>query len=118
YGSNNLNSSSFTTEIYSAYQDYSYNYFSQYIGTLEGCSENSPVQKRCLYVDREKGKPGEYLGHGYCFFINYRKGESKSTSSGGGLYDCPDNKIIFEDILESYQLGDFTFGKTIKIHET
>lgn len=116
YGSNNTSSSYFVTEIYSSYQDYSYNYYADYIEN-NICSENLPVLSRCLYVDREKGKPGEYVGHGYCFFVNYRKGDNVSINSGGGINDCPNNSLIYEDIFSSYELGNLTFSKTIKVHE-
>ena len=105
----------FETEIYSTLQDFSYNYYPKYIQVLEGCNANATVNKKCLYVDREKGKPGEYVGHGYCFFVNYYQGASKNVPN----ISFSNNKIIIDEIYSNYTNGTFPnqFQKTIKIHE-
>jgi hypothetical protein len=103
----------FDTYIYSTYQDYYYHFWPLYINT-NVCSETVPVSKKCLYVNRAKQKPGDYVGSDYCFFIKYSVGAYETVT--GNIY-FPNNKIIVEEILSNYQLGSLSFEKTVKIQE-
>ena len=104
--------------MYSTYQDYYYHYWPEYYGStsLPSCSETELVDKKCLYVEYTKYKPGEdYLGQSQCFFVNYEIGWYETT--GSGMNYCTSNRIIFENIYENYSIAGNSFEKTIQIHE-
>ena len=109
---NDSNSYYFSSRIHSELQDYNYHYWPIYVSS-NSCSMSSPVQSKCLLIKRSKAKPGEFIDEGYCFYVNF--GINTSLGSFNTYY--PNNYISVEAIMENYSLGNFQFGKTIKIHE-
>jgi len=111
-----VNSSSydFDMRVKSALTDYEYHYSPFYVSGNQSCSQVNPVVGKCLYINRSKGKPGDYIGEGYCFFVNTVKGDWAYIT--GNIY-FENNKISVEDSFQEYDLGILHFGKTYKIHE-
>lgn len=106
----------FDTYMYSSYQDYYYHFYPNYSAGSQNCSQTEPVNSKCLFVHREKYKPGDYIGYSTVFFVNYKIGDFQYTSSD--MTYCPDNKIVISNIYSNYNLAGFIFDKTIKIHES
>jgi len=104
----------FDMRVHSSLSDYNYHYWPLFTGS-SGCSATSPIHKKCIFINRSKGKPGDYIGESQCFFVNYKQGDYETT--GSDLTYCPNNKIIVEQVYSNYQLGNFNFGKTVKIGE-
>ncbi len=102
----------FDTYIYSTYQGYYYHYWPLYINT-NVCSETVPVSKKCLYVNRAKQKPGDYVGSDYCLFFTYYENDYIYISNVAYQND----KLSIDAIYTTFQLGNYEFQKTIKIHE-
>ena len=103
----------FDVRIHSTLEDYNYHYWPIYVGG-NNCSTVSPVQRKCIFINRSKGKPGDFIGEDYCFFLNARKG-TYETVTGNIFY--PNNKIFIEDVFDTYTVGALQFGKTYKIRE-
>jgi len=110
---NNPDNYDFDIRMYSTYQDYNYHIYPQYINT-SWCSLNGESAKKCMFIHRSKGKIGDHVGEDCCFFINFKKGYSRNNS--GNIYFV-NNKIIVEDIFQTFELGFLNFQKTVKIHE-
>lgn len=102
----------FSVRIHSELQDYNYHYWPIYTGG-SSCSPQNPVSSKCLLIKRSKGKPGEFIDEGYCFYV-YPKINSSLASFNTYFSN---NKIIVEEINDSYLLDGLPFDKTIKIHE-
>jgi len=103
----------FDTYTYSELQGYYYHFWPIYLTQLSGCSTSLPISKKCLFVNRSKFKPGDFIGENYCFFVNYVIGAFETEYN-----TClPENKVIISGINDQYNLGLFNFEKTIKIHE-
>jgi len=111
-----VNSSSydFDMRVKSALTDYEYHYWPLYVSS-NGCSTNGSIQNKCIYINRSKGKPLDYVGESKIFFINYKIGDYIYT--GSDLDYCLDNKIIIDDIQNTFTLNDLNFNKTIIIKE-
>jgi hypothetical protein len=105
----------FNVRLFSTYQDYFYHYWPTYYGNIDGCSLNGIISKRCLYVNRSKTKPGDYIGESTCFFVKFNLGDFLYT--GSDLNYCPENKIHIEEIIENFNYFDTLTAKTTKIHE-
>jgi hypothetical protein len=105
----------FDIRTHSTLSDYNYHYWPFYTNA-QGCNLTLPLpkNKKCLYVNRSKGKQGEFVGQDYCFFVNYSIG-SFETVTGNIFFD--NNKIIIDSIYDSLTLSVSTFGKTVKINE-
>lgn len=99
----------FNVSLFSTYQNYYYHYWPTYYGNIAGCSLNGIVSKRCLYVNRSKTKPGDFIGESNCFFIKYNNGDYSSEFN----IIFPNNKIIIDSIYDAFD----SFGKTVKVHE-
>jgi hypothetical protein len=103
----------FDMRVYSTYQDYFYHYYPFFPTEHNGCSPSAPVNQKCLYITRSKGKPGDFVGDAYCFFVNYKVNDF--TYVFNVYYE--NNKIIVKDIWDTYTLNNLNFDKTVKIHE-
>ena len=110
----NPNGYEFDVWIQSDLTGYRYHYWPEYYSNIQGCSEIASSSKKCLYINRSKGKYQDFLGGSYCFFVGYTSGSFVFT---GGTQTC-ENKLIVSKIFNSYNLGDFTFKKTINTTET
>ncbi|MES2556446.1 MAG: hypothetical protein V4604_09870 [Bacteroidota bacterium] len=108
-----VNGYDFDIRIKSALTDYEYHYWPIYFSGISGCSEVTPISKKCLFVKESKGNPGDFIGESNCFFIRHRKGEFVSAFN----VNFPDNKVYIDDILDTFQLNSFSFPSTIKTHE-
>jgi hypothetical protein len=109
--SSNSNGYDFSCQIKSNLTQYKYDYWPVYAGG--NCSQTSPIQQKCVFIKRSKGKPGDFVGEGYCFFVNYRTGDylgSYNTS-------FENNTIKVTAQTDIYMLGELNFQKTIVIHE-
>lgn len=102
----------FDVRVYSSYQDYYYHYYPYFLDVSD-CNQNSDIYKKCVIVNRSKYRPGDFVGEGNCFFYKFKVGEVETTFNT----EFANNKIIIEDIQPSYQLGNFIFEETVKIHE-
>ncbi len=111
-----LNSSGydFDMRVKSALTGYEYHFSPFYAGGNQSCSESNAIADKCLYVNRTKGQMGDYVGEGYCFFVNTIKGDWAYIT--GNIY-FENNKIIVENSYNEYAVGFLTFGRTYKIHE-
>ena len=110
---NNINNYDFDVKTHSVLQDYDYHYWPTYTSP-NGCSASQPVNKKCIFINRSKGKANDYVGQDYCFFINTVKG-AYETVTGNIFYD--NNKISVSDIYQNYTIGELNFSRTVKIHE-
>lgn len=108
-----LNSYNFDIRTHSSYQGYNYHYWPMYLSGISTCSSVDAVSKKCLFIKKSKGKPGDFIGEGYCFFVNYNLNDFLGSFN---VY-FENNKIIISEIKESFSLGDLSFLKTIKVHE-
>ncbi len=113
-GNNDYTSYDFDTRIESALTGYEYHYWPVYSGGNSSCSKSSPVQEKCLYIKRSKGKPEDYIGEAYCFFVNYRVGDYAYIS--GNIY-FENNKIIVSNIFSTYSVQNITFHNVVEFHE-
>ena len=104
----------FDIRTHSTLEGYNYHYWPYYAGGNQSCSQNIPVNMKCLYVERSKGKSGDFVGEDNCFFVKYNKNDF--TYAPNNIY-YTNNKIIVEDILLNFSVGDLNFGETVKIHE-
>ncbi|MBI1837811.1 MAG: hypothetical protein HYR91_11170, partial [Flavobacteriia bacterium] len=104
----------FDARYKSALTGYEYHYFpSAYAGGVTSCDQTLPVYQTCIYLSASKGKSGEFIGEDYCFFYNCRKNDFAYT----GNTECTNDKITIQEIYPDYNLGNFTFQKTLKISE-
>ena len=104
----------FDVRMHSTYQGYNYHYWPDYVNT-SSCSLNNESSNKCMFINRSKGKPGDYIGESRCFFVSFIKGSFETT--GSDLTYCPNNRIIVDDVLNTFEIGNFSFDKTVKIHE-
>lgn len=112
---NDPNSYGFDIRIKSALTGYEYHYWPVYYQAISGCSTTLPVNKKCLYVKRGKGKFQDNLGESNVFFVKYKIGDFSYT--GSELNYCPDSRITIVSIKDSFVVGQFTFQKTVRIDE-
>lgn len=87
----------FDVQIYSVLQGYYYNYYPLYIENLSGCNEYSSVSKKCLYINRSKQKPGDYIGTDYCLFFAHKEGDFIYISNTV----FPNDQLIIETIFNT-----------------
>ena len=99
----------FNVTLYSPLQNYYYHYWPTYYGNISGCSLNGFILKKCLFINRSKTKPGNFIGESNCFFIKYNNGDYSSEFN----INFPNNKIIIDSIYDDFN----SFGKTVKVHE-
>lgn len=111
---NNSTGYDFLVKIKSSLTDYEYRYWPFFAGGNNACSETSPVEGKCIYIKRSKGKPGEYVGEDNCFFVNFKIGYW--TYAYNNIY-FENNRIIVDNIVEKYTLNYLSFNQTVKIHE-
>lgn len=104
----------FDMRTHSTLEDYNYHYWPFYAGGNQSCSESNPVQGKCLYINRSKGKTGEFVGEDKCFFVNYRNGSW--TYAYNNIY-YENNKISVSNISSTYSIGSLNFSETVIIHE-
>ena len=103
----------FNIRIISALDGYKYHYWPIYITNSQGCSLAGAVSKKCLLIKRSKGKPMDFIGEGYYFFVQYNVGDSLYSFNNHYANNC----IRADEILPTYSLGNYTFGQTVKIYE-
>jgi hypothetical protein len=99
-------------QIKSARTDYEYFYFPVY-SESPNCSQTNPVYGKCVLVKVNKAKPGDFVGEGVSFFVNFKKGDSEYSFNT----EYANNQIIVSEIFQGYTLGELSFGQTVKIHE-
>lgn len=109
---NDVNSPDFECDLRSFLTDYEYYYYPVYSNN-PSCSYTGISTSKCVFIHREKGKIGDYVGDGTCFFIQYRE----DVSIGVSNYPIPNNRLYIKDILMTYTLGNLQFAKTIKLYE-
>ena len=110
----NSGSWDFSMRVHSTLEDYNYQFWPVYAdGAKEECSESEPVSERCINIFKYKGKSGDYIGEGKCFFINYKIGDWSYAPQ----VNNPDNKITLSNIFSSYQLPLLNFENVIEITE-
>ena len=112
-GYNDYSGYDFDTRIESALTGYEYHYWPLFASGSNSCHESGPSRGKCLFVKRSKGKPGDYLGEGSCFYINYIEASYSYVFNT----QFPDNKIIVQKIYKNYPIQNFNFGETVLIHE-
>lgn len=105
-------SPNFDCRVYSAREDYFYHYF-PVISSGSGCTDNGVSSNKCIYIKRTKTRPGDFVGEFTCFFIQYYK---DAYTSVGNIY-YTNNRITVKDVLDTFELGTLTFGRTIKVFE-
>ncbi|MES2556444.1 MAG: hypothetical protein V4604_09860 [Bacteroidota bacterium] len=110
---NNSNGYDFLVKIKSSLTDYEYHYWPIYAGGNDNCSESSPVRGKCIYIKRSKGKPGEFVGEDYCFFVNFKVNDGIFISN----VNFPNNTLMVQDILSDYTLGSLSFTQSVKMFE-
>jgi len=110
---NNTSNYDFDMRLYSTRQDYFYHYWPDYASGNNSCSQSGSIHTRCVLINVSKGKPGDYVGDGDCFFYTFKQGDYETTFNT----QFPNNKIIVEQVYQSYILGPLAFAKTVKIHE-
>ena len=108
------NGYNFDIRTHSTLEDYDYHYWSTYASGAPNCKTTGVVAGKCLLVKRSKGKPGDFVGEDYCFFVNYIDKDFIYVT--GNIY-YENNKIIVDKIYPTYSLGNFNFNETVKIHE-
>lgn len=113
YSYYNSSSYDFDMRVHSTLADYDYHYWPGYASGAKECSESEPISGKCIWINRNKGKIGDYIGEGMCFFITYEIGDYKYVSNASYL----NNKIIIENIYNSYSVYNNTYLNVIKIHE-
>lgn len=97
----------------SALTDYEYHYYPIYAYGNTQCSATELNAAKCVFIRESKGKPGDYVGEGYCFFVNYKLNDELGSFN----VNFSNNKIRVGQLLSNYSNGAFTFGETVKIHE-
>jgi hypothetical protein len=112
--SENSNDYLFDIRVYSTYQDYFYHFWpvnGQSFGS--SCSDGGLSCGRCFKVRRSKYKPGDFIGEATCFIFQPLLGEKDYNPHN----DAPENEISVFAVDDSLQLGNYTFGRTIKMFE-
>jgi hypothetical protein len=112
---NDPSSADFDVRYFSLYQNCYYHFFPLITvsSQLSGCSDNVlSYYKKCIYVKNSKYFPGDYVGEENCFFSQYYK----TASTPAPNIHFSDNKIIFEEVYDTYSLPSLSFGKTLKVH--
>jgi len=110
----NSNGYDFDMRVKSSLTDYEYHYFPFFAGGNQSCSEAAPVVGKCIYIKRSKYKPGDYIGEGNCFFVNYKVGDWTYVPN----VTYWDNKIVIAELFSSFEMNDLVFGQTVKVNET
>lgn len=114
YQSSNTTGYYFFTGIHSSLDEYNYRFWPIYAdGAIETCSETEPVSGRCLYIKRDKGKIGDFIGEGNYFVFNYSL-ENYFYSTN---INFPNNKVTFESISMQLSQGNVVWDKVVKTHE-
>lgn len=106
------NSYQFNIRIKSSSEGFLYHYWPYFV-SLSGCDVNGSVNKKCLFVKKSKALPGDFISEGECFFLNAKEGDFETVPNP--YYS--NNKIIINQVLSTYTLGNLSFQKTFKIHE-
>jgi len=109
----NSNGYDFDMRVKSSLTDYEYHYYPFFAGGNNSCSESGPVAGKCIYIKRSKGKPGDYIGEDYCFFVNFKVGDWIYISN----VDFENDKISIESISDNHVINDLNFNQTVKVHE-
>ena len=80
-----------------------------------GCSQTNPVETKCLYVNRSKGKFQDNLGESHALFINYRVGDY--STSGSEINYCQNNKVRIGAIYDTYTIPFGTFNDVVRVDQ-
>jgi hypothetical protein len=100
--------------VHSTLENYNYRYWPKYaVGAIETCNESEPVSGTCIYIYRDKGKIGDYIGEGNCFFINYDIGQWIYVDN----YQYQNDKITITNIHNEFQVPAGNFLNAIEIYE-
>lgn len=110
---NNPTNYDFDVRVYSTYQDYYYHYWPEFAGGVNSCSESGDICQRCITVMRSKYKTGDFVDEAKCFPFISKKGESFSNFNTA----YSNNKLIINDVVDSFNLDLLLFGRTFVIHE-
>jgi predicted small secreted protein len=114
YEYHNTSGYDFDMRVHSTLEDYNYHYWPSYaLGAIETCSESEPVSGKCLYINRSKGKVGDFIGEGNYLVFNYLKGDYFRSFNENFLNN---SVYINEDNLQLIY-GNFTWNEVIKTHE-
>lgn len=113
---NDENGYNFSIRIHSALTDYDYHFWPTFYPNIDGCNQTGTVIKKCLYVNRSKGKFQDNLGDAKAFFINYHEGDILNT--GSDMDYCPNGKLIVSEVDSSYLLSNQIFHNVVKIFES
>ena len=108
------NGYNFFTYTKSSLTNYEYRFWPTYTGNISGCTQSGTVTKRCLFVNRSKGKFQDDLGESQVFFVNYKVGDHETT---GGSWDCPNNEIQINSILDSFIVQGTTFYDIVSVKQ-
>ncbi len=111
--SENSNNYDFNVEVYSTYQDYYYRFWPVWGASSSSCSESGIICNRCVKVRRSKYKPGDFINESTCFIFipkNYQFDYNPHSIA-------PENKIITANILDSFEVDNSVFGRTIIMFE-
>ena len=109
----NSNGYDFDCRIKSALTGYEYHYWPFYAGGNTSCSQTAPNSGKCLLVKISKGKIGDFIGEGDCFFFSYKLNAYETSFNT----EFPNNRITVVNILSDFAIGANNFGETVKIHE-
>jgi hypothetical protein len=112
---NDNNSYLFECHIKSSLTDYDHRYWPEYYG-VNGCSTVGFVNKKCLYVTKEKGKFQDNLGESTIFFVNYQVGDHLYTASE--ISYCPDDSIVIGHIYDSLIISAYKFHNVVRVDES
>ncbi|MCC6702183.1 MAG: hypothetical protein IT221_11710 [Fluviicola sp.] len=113
YQYTNTSGYDFDMRVHSTLEDYDYHYWPTYASGAKKCSESEPVSGKCIFIKKSKGKIGDYIGEGECFFINFKIDDYSTVF----FVDYPYNKIWIKGIYSNYNLNGNDVYNTIKIYE-
>lgn len=114
YESHNTSDYDFDTRIHSTLENFDYHFWPVYAEDAKReCNESEPVSSKCIHIYRNKGKIGNYIGQGICFFINY----NLNDWTYGDNYLYPTEKLIFISINYNLQFSFEHFENVIIVSE-
>jgi hypothetical protein len=111
--SENPSNYDFDVRMYSSYQDFYYHFWPEYFPGDQDCPEAGPICKRCLSVKRSKYRPGVIVYQANCFMFIPQVGQSEFNYNSS----ISNNKVITDEIDDSFFNGTLQFERTVKMYE-
>jgi len=111
YDDGNPQSAFFRCETYSTYHAYYFNYLSNN-PLIDNCYPSFMGEKRCVIVNRDKTKPGDFVGETVCFFFRPKVGDTYDTWNNPGL-----STVSVESIIDSIVVSDSLYEYIVLMDE-